>query len=91
MKKSCNYNNTEVFNMFTDDLSIPSDETGKNTHTYIDSKHTITVTDYLGNKDTVITLSGIHLEETGFTLSVSERLLKFLEDLKNGYLYMGTF
>ena len=91
MKKSCDYNNTEVFDMFTDDLSIPPDETGKNTHTYIDSKHTITVTDYLGNIDAVTTLSGIHLEETGFTLSVSERLLKFLEDLKNGYLYMGTF
>ena len=91
MKKQCKGDNSKVFEMFTDDLTIPPDETGKNTHTYIDNEHTLTVTDYLGNTETITTLSGIHLEETGFTLSVSERLLKFLDDLKAGYLYMGTF
>ena len=91
MKRVCNYDNTKVFEMFTDDLTIPPEETGKNTHTYVDAEHVTTVTDYMGNVDTVKTLSGIHLEETGFTLSVSDRLLKFLDDLKAGYIYKGTF
>ena len=88
--KQAGGNNTKVFEMFNDDLTIPAKETGKNTHTYIDSEHNISATDYKGVNADITTLSGIHLEETSFTLSISERYLQFIDDLKNGYLYLGT-
>ena len=88
--KQAGGNNTKVFEMFNDDLTIPAKETGKNTHTYIDSEHNISITDYKGVNADITTLSGIHLEETSFTLSISERYLQFIDDLKSGYLYLGT-
>lgn len=81
--------NTKVFDMFNDEMEIPAESTGKNTHTYIDNEYKLSITDYTGIKADIITKSGIHLEETGFTLSISKNYFKFLDDLKNGYLYLG--
>lgn len=81
--------NTQVFKMFNDEMTIPPENTGKNTHTYIDSEQEFNIKDYRGVEAHVITKSGIHLEETGFTLSISKNYFKFLDDLKNGYLYLG--
>lgn len=81
--------NTGVFRMFTDDLFIPADHTGKNTHSYIDEPKTFKVIDYLGNELEVEMLSGIHLEPAEFTLSMSDRYLNFIENMKNGYLIEG--
>lgn len=81
--------NTKVFDMFNDEMTIPADSTGKNTHTYIDNEYQFAITDYTGNKADIVTKSGIHLEETGFTLSISKNYYQFLDDLKNGYLYLG--
>ena len=41
MKRKCNYDNSKVFEMFDDELYIPAEETGKNTHTYIDTPQII--------------------------------------------------
>ena len=81
--------NTKVFEMFNDEMTIPADSTGKNTHTYIDNEYQFEITDYTGIKADIVTKSGIHLEETGFTLSISKNYYQFLDDLKNGYLYLG--
>ena len=78
-----------VFNMFSDELYIPKEKTGKNTHTYIDSEITCEVTDYTGITKTITSLSGVHLEPCEFTLSISKIFNKFLRDLKAGYLYVG--
>lgn len=83
--------NTGVFNMFNDTLFIPSSETGKNTHTYIDSERTVELADYQGNAIEVTELSGVHLESTEFTLNVSDEYFKFLENLKQGYLWKGVY
>ena len=83
--------NTGVFNMFNDTLFIPSSETGKNTHTYIDSERTVTLTDYQGKTIEVTELSGVHLESAEFTLNVSDEYFKFLDNLKQGYLWKGVY
>ena len=81
--------NTKVFEMFNDEMTIPAESTGKNTHTYIDNEYKFEITDYTGIKADIVTKSGIHLEETGFTLSISKNYYQFLDGLKNGYLYLG--
>lgn len=90
MLKKCDNDKAKVFDMFDDNLTIPSNETGKNSHTYIDNPHSLLVTDYLGNKTEVHTLSGLHLEECEFTLSISDQYKQFLNQLSQGYIFRGV-
>lgn len=90
MLEKCNNNFLEVFNMFNDNLFIPSDKTGKMTHTYIDVPNTILVTDFTGLTCEVTTLSGVYLEPCEFTLSVSNQYKSFLNNLSKGYIYKGV-
>ena len=89
MLKICNNDIDKVFEIFNDDLYIPETETGKNTHTYIDEPMTAIVTDYKGNTTEITSLSSVHLSPCEFTLSISKQYSKFLQDLKNGYLFTG--
>src|SRR5699024_7088586 len=82
-------NNLEVFEMFNDELFIPSDRTGKMTHSYIDEEMSFQVIDYLGNKADVKTLSGIHLEPTEFTLSISKQYSEFINNVRKGFIFGG--
>ena len=86
----CDNDYNKVFDMFNDDLFIPASETGKNTHTYIDDEMTAEVTDYKGHSATVTALSGVHLSECEFTLSISRQYSKFLENLRSGYIFAGA-
>lgn len=89
MLEKCNNNHDAVFEMFNDNLYIPAERTGKNTHTYLDEPNTFTLTDHLGKTELVETLSGVHLESCEFTLSISRQYLKLINDLKHGYLPKG--
>lgn len=80
----------EVFKMFDNELYIPSNRTGKMTHTYIDDEMSFTVTDYKGNETEVTTLSGIHLEPTDFTLSISKQYGEFINQFMNGFIFGGV-
>ncbi|MHA4750783.1 hypothetical protein ACX0FG_15755, partial [Enterococcus faecium] len=60
-----------VFDMFNVSLYIPADKTGKMTHTYIDNELQLLVKDYLGNYAECMPLSGVHLENCDFTLSIT--------------------
>lgn len=80
----------KVFDMFTDELHIPANRTGKMTHTYIDEPNSVVVTDYLGNTEMVHTLGGVHLSECEFTLSIYEKYMEYLENLMNGFIYKGV-
>ena len=70
--------NTNVFNAFDDGLIIPKGQTGKQIHTYIDYETKGTVRDYLGNEYNYHELSGIHMEDTEYSLSMSEEFLRYL-------------
>ena len=84
-KKAINYiknkaieEHKDVFDIFDNHLYIPSTETGKNIHTYIDEPMNGYVTDYLGNTSSYCELSGVHLEGAEYNLSLSKNYLTYL-------------
>lgn len=70
--------NTNIFNAFNDGLVIPKGETGKQIHTYIDYETKGIVRDYLGVNYEYHELSGIHMEDTEYSLSLAEEFLRYL-------------
>ena len=89
MIDQCSNDFAKVFDMFTDDLKIPKENTGKNTHTYIDDEITETIVDYQGKEEVITSFSGVHLEPTSFSLSISDYFVKFYTMLQNGYTIKG--
>lgn len=77
-------NYADPFDGFKDGLIVPEGACGKSTHTYVDDVKVGTVTDYLGNVYDYETLSGIHLEETSYSLTISNEYAEFIEWLQNG-------
>ena len=71
-----------VFDGFTNYLDIPPTATGKNIHTYIDYEQTGTLTDYMGVTGPYDTPTGVHLEPTGYTLSLSAMYINYLMGIK---------
>lgn len=67
-----------IMDEFTDGMYIPPDNTGKNTHTYLDFEQTGMVTDYLGTEGSYHELSSIHLEACEYELSMTREFLDFL-------------
>ena len=82
--------NSKVFDMFTDNLVIPADKTGKSTHTYIDSEKEYSITDYLGKTITVNAKTSVHLEEVEYSLSISDLYMRFFKLAQNGFLLKGV-
>lgn len=72
----------KIFEAFDDKLHIPPEYTGKNTHTYIDEEFAGEVVDYLGNKGTYHEYSATHLEAADYSLSLSDKFVKFLLGFK---------
>ena len=71
-----------IFDGFTNYLDIPPTATGKNIHTYIDYEQTGTLTDYMGVTGPYDTPTGVHLEPTGYTLSLSVMYVNYLMGIK---------
>lgn len=63
-----------VFDYFDDSLLIPEDNTGKQTHCYIDYDETGVVIDDDGNEYRYETLSGIYLEKASYSVYCEEYL-----------------
>lgn len=76
------YGKDGIFDAFSNYLDIPPQATGKNIHTYIDYEQTGTLTDYTGQKGRYSTPTGVHLEPTGYTLSLSVMYLNYLMGIK---------
>lgn len=74
-----------VFDSFTDDLEIPAQYTGKNTHTYIDTRRTGSIVDYMGVPGVYDELSGVHLDESEYSLSLSREYIRYIMDIENNY------
>lgn len=74
--------NGRAFDEFVDELYIPPEYTGKNTHTYIDAERTGTVTDYLGVEAPFRELSSVHMEAADYSLSISREYADFLRNIR---------
>ena len=90
IKNVCENDSDKIFSMFNDELYIPSDKTGKMTHTYLDNEQSFNVIDYKGKSKIEHSLSSVHLGACDFTLSISKQYLQFLSNLKDGYIYKGV-
>lgn len=84
-------NNTNVFNSFDEDLYFPPhydyngiDEngSGKLCHTYIDEYMSGELIDYMGNKCAYNEISGVHMENTDYTLGLEEAFKNLLFNIK---------
>lgn len=73
---------SNIFNAFSDGLYIPSEYTGKNTHTYIDDVQSGELTDYQGNTARYNEYSSIHLGASDYSLSISQEYINFLLNIR---------
>lgn len=88
-------NNTNIFNAFAEDLHFPStydkdgieaNGSGKLCHTYIDTYMEGEIIDYMGEKYVYNEQSGVHMENTDYTLSLDSEFMKLILGIKGGHL-----
>lgn len=75
-------NTEKIFDLFNEGLEIPPSKSGKNLHTYIDGEIEGQLVDYLGNKAPYKELCCIHLEPTGYDLSIASLYKKYITGVK---------
>lgn len=73
----------EVFENFNDELEIPSEYTGKLTHTYIDYEQEGFLTDYQGNTAHFHEMSSVNLSGADYTLKISKQYADFLKGIED--------
>ena len=71
--------------LFTEDMKIPADRTGKLTHSYIDEPRSAMIEDYKGNRCGVFEYSSVHLEPCEFHLSLAQAYINFLKGYTEQY------
>lgn len=74
------YGPEKIFDAFSDDMYVPSEYSGKLTHTYIDAERRGILTDYTGLRGEYHELSAVHLEGSDYSLSLSQEYADFLTD-----------
>lgn len=80
------YGKDGIFKAFTHNLKIPAQHTGKLTHTYIDREIRTTLIDYMGVEYEIYEKSVIHLEPTEYKLSMAEKFIEYVMNLRAEYL-----
>ena len=79
------YGENGIFKAFTNYLKIPNTASGKNILTYIDYETTGEITDYNGETVHFDCLSGVHIEPTEYTLSMSINFLNHILGIKKEF------
>lgn len=72
----------KALDLFEDGLRIPAGEAGKQIHAYNDDEITGELTDYLGNTADYHEYSCIHLEPTGYNLSLASMYVDYLRHIE---------
>ena len=87
--------NDKIFEAFTEDLHFPpsydrngvdDNGSGKLCHTYIDTHMEGEVIDYMGVKGSYCENSGVHMENTDYTLGLEESFKKLILGIKEGHI-----
>ena len=73
----------DVFDYINDDMTIPRGSSGRNIHTYIDEPLEGILVDHNGMAYPFKEYSAIHLEESAYSLSMSEQFLNYLAGIRN--------
>ena len=71
----------DCFNIFTEGLVIPAENTGKLTHYYIDKEYKGNITDYKGVTISYDSLSGIFLEPAAYEFDITSDYINFLKGM----------
>lgn len=74
--------NTELFDLFKEDMYVPKEYTGKNIHTYIDEYRSGIIKDYRGVPCEYEEFSCVHLDGSEYTLSLAREYVDFLLSIK---------
>lgn len=72
-----------IFEAFDEHLHVPEGACGKSTHTYIDSERIGSVVDYQGVQYDYHEMSAVHLEETSYSMTISNEYKEMIEYLQN--------
>lgn len=83
LEKLADERHCTIFDLFEDGLYFPPIATGKNIHTYLDYRQKGEITDYLGIVGSYDELSSVHLEPTGYALSLSSNYIDYLLGLRD--------
>ena len=83
--------NKDIFELFAEGLYIDKDNTGKNTHTYIDEHKSGIVVDYLGNSASYDEMSSVHMEGAEYTMSISQDYTNFINRIIGGFINGNTY
>lgn len=78
------HNLHDIFNAFDDELVIPSEYSGRLTHTYIDDIREGELTDYMGITAHYKELSSVHLEPSDYSFSMAKEFIDFIRGLEGG-------
>lgn len=70
---------------FTDGMHLPADHSGRTLVTYVEKSFKGKLTDYLGNTQTIETLSSIHIENNSYNMTLSDEFKSFIKNNKKQY------
>ena len=73
---------SKVFEAFNNELFIPAEYTGQNTHTYIDEPRQGILKDYTGVNCEYKELSGVHLEAAEYSMGLSQGFINYIFSVK---------
>lgn len=88
-------NNTDIFRNFRENLEFPAyyerdgiwdNGSGKLCHTYIDEPMCGELTDYMGNTAEYHELSGIHMDNTSYVMSITDEFMKLIIGVRGGHI-----
>ncbi len=71
----------DIFDRFTNYLTLPPEATGKNIHTYVDYQIEGEITDHRGVTAPFLERTGIHLEPTSYSLSLTMMYLQYIKSI----------
>ena len=80
--------NKDPFKMFSDEMEIDAEHSGKLTHSYLDYEQRGVMIDYLGNKNEFYEKSSVHLEKSSYVMSIAQEFKDFLQGVEREVKYI---